>query len=57
MIKSQKPKKNWTLDDRTILDWVVVHFALNKNYKNIEKEFVKIIFILRRKTIGILLLL
>ena len=54
MIRSQKPRKNWTLGDRNILDWVVMHHALFKKYKNIEKEFVKI-FLFRRNKTGFLL--
>lgn len=50
MIRSQKPRKNWTVGDRNILDWVVVHYALIKKYKNIEKEFVRIFLFRPNKT-------
>ncbi len=41
MIKNQKVKKNWSAKDRIILDWVTIHFSMLKDYKNVEKQFVK----------------
>jgi hypothetical protein len=37
MIKSQKVKRNWSNEDLKILDWLVIHYALQKKYTNIEK--------------------